>query len=75
MKHLKFLAPIAIGVSMTTFLFSCNSGEEKKADEPAADTATAKAPEPAAPVKPDNIMIVISKVAIWHNWPPWISQS
>lgn len=71
MKQFKFLMPFAMGLSMTAFLFSCNSGEEKKADEPAKDTATAKAPEPpAAPVKPDNIMIIISKVANYAKWLP-----
>ena len=70
MKHFKFLAPIAIGVSMTAILFSCNSGDEKKVDETAVDTTTAKAPEPAAPVKPANIMIVISKVANYAKWLP-----
>ena len=71
MKHFKFLAPIAIGVSMTAILFSCNSGDEKKVDETAVDTTTAKAPEPAAPVKPANIMIVISKVANYAKWLPY----
>lgn len=70
MKHLHFLAPMVIGVSMTTLLFSCNSGEEKKADEPAADTTAVKAPEPAAPVKPANIMIIIHKVANFAKWMP-----
>jgi len=71
MKHFKFLAPVVIGISMTAFLFSCNSGEEKKADEPVADTTTAKAPEPpAAPVKPANIMIVTHKVANFTKFLP-----
>lgn len=71
MKQFKFLMPFAIGVSMTAVLFSCNSGEEKKAEEPAKDTTAVKAPEPpAAPVKPANIMIVISKVANYAKWLP-----
>lgn len=70
MKQFKFLMPLAVGVSMTAVLFSCNSGEEKKAEEPATDTTAAKAPEPAAPVKPDNIMIVIAKVANYVKWLP-----
>lgn len=71
MKQFKFLMPLAVGVSMTALLFSCNSGEEKKAEEPAKDTTAAKAPEqPAAPVKPDNIMIVIHKVANYDKWLP-----
>ena len=70
MKQFKFLMPLAVGVSMTAVLFSCNSGEEKKAEEPAKDTTTAKAAEPAAPVKPDNIMIVIARVANYAKWLP-----
>jgi hypothetical protein len=70
MKQFKFLMPLAVGVSMTAILFSCNSGEEKKAEEPAQDTTTAKATEPAAPVKPDNIMVVIAKVANYAKWLP-----
>lgn len=70
MKQFKFLAPIAIGVSMTALLFSCNNGEEKNADEPAVDTTAAKAPESVAPVKPANIMIVIAKVANYAKWLP-----
>lgn len=63
--------PFAVGVSITAFLFSCNGGEEKKAEEPAKDTTAAKAPEqPAAPVKPDNIMMVIAKVANYAKWVP-----
>jgi hypothetical protein len=62
--------PFAVGVSMTALLFSCNSGEEKKAEEPAKDTTTAKVAEPAAPVKPANIMIVIAKVANYAKWLP-----
>lgn len=69
MKHFKFLAPVAIGVSMAAFLFSCNSGEEKKVDETSADTITTKPPD-AMPVKPANIMIVISKVANYAKWLP-----
>ncbi len=71
MKQFRILAPIAIGVCMTTLLFSCNSGEEKKADESAVDTIAAKAPEPpAAPAKPANIMIVIHKVANFTKFLP-----
>lgn len=71
MKQFKFLMPFAVGVSMTALLFSCNSGEEKKAEEPAKDTTAVKAPEPpAAPVKPDNIMIVIHKVANFTKFLP-----
>src|SRR5689334_1104030 len=71
MKQFKFMMPFAVGVSMTALLFSCNSAEEKKAEEPAKDSSTAKAPPPpAAPVKPDNIMVVIAKVANYAKWLP-----
>lgn len=71
MKQFKFLMPFAVGVSMTAVLFSCNSGGEKKADEPAKDTTAVTTPEPpAAPVKPANIMIVIHKVSNFTKWLP-----
>ncbi len=69
MKQFKFLAPIAIGVSLTAVLFSCNSAEEKKAETP-VDTTAAKPPEPAAPVKPANVMVVMAKVANFAKWLP-----
>ena len=74
MKHFKFLAPIAIGVSMTAILFSCNSGDEKKVDETAADTSTTKAPD-AMPAKPANLMIVMHKVANFAKWLPVFEAS
>jgi uncharacterized protein YeaO (DUF488 family) len=67
MKHFKFLTPVAIGVS--TLLFSCNSADEKKADEPAKDTAAAPAPAPE-PAKPANLMTVIAKVSNFAKWLP-----
>mgnify|MGYP001350207132 CR=1 FL=1 len=71
MKHFKFLTAICFAVGMSVALISCNSGDEKKAEEPAKDSTTAKAPEPAAvPAKPANIMIVISKVANYDKWLP-----
>jgi len=70
MKHVRFFAPLAIGVSMSVLLFSCNSGEEKKAEGPATDT-TAAAPEPPAPpAKPANLMTIIAKVANFDKWLP-----
>jgi hypothetical protein len=66
MKHFKFLAPVAVGVSMTAFLFSCNSGEEKKVDETSADTITTKAPD----AKPANLMMVMHKVSNFAKWLP-----
>jgi hypothetical protein len=71
MKQFRFFAPITIVVSMTAFLFSCNSGDKKKADEPVMDTTAVKAPEPPSePAKPANIMIVIHKVANFTKWLP-----
>ena len=71
MKQFKFLMPFAVGVSMTALLFSCNPGEEKKAEEQAKDNTSAKAPEPpAAPAKPVNLMTVIAKVANFQKWLP-----
>ncbi len=70
MNQFRFLAPIAIGVSMTALLFSCNNGGEKKAADNPVDTTAVKAAEPMAPVKPANIMIVIHKVANFAKWLP-----
>lgn len=70
MKHFKLLTAVCFAAGLSFAVSSCNSGEEKKAEEPAKDTTTAKAPEPAAPVKPANIMIVIAKVANYAKWLP-----
>lgn len=71
MKQFKFFAPIAVAASLTLFLFSCNSGGEKKANETSADTTTAvKALEPAPPSKPGNVLIVQVKVANFEKWKP-----
>ncbi len=69
MKQFKFLMPFAIGVSMTAFLFSCNSGEEKKAEEPAKDT-TAKIQPPPPPPPPPKLMVIMHKVANFAKWLP-----
>lgn len=69
MKQFKFLTAICFAVSMSFIITSCNSGDEKKAEEPAKDTVAAKTPEPpAAPAKPANIMIVTHKVANFAKW-------
>ena len=71
MKHFKFLAPLAIGLGMTGFLFSCNSGEEKKAEDKPADSSTIKAPETTPPpVKPSNLMIITAKLVNFAKWLP-----
>ncbi len=65
MKHFKFFSAIFFAAGLSFAITSCNSGEEKKAEEPVKDsTAT------SAPVKPDNIMVIISKVANYDNWLP-----
>lgn len=70
MKHLKFLSLFALSVSMLFFVFSCNSGEEKKADEPAADsTIAAKTTEPViANAKRGNVLIIQHKVGSFAKW-------
>jgi hypothetical protein len=68
MKHFKFLTAICFAVGMSFSISSCNNGQEKKADEKPADTTAVKAPEPAAPVKPANLMMVMHKVANFAKW-------
>ena len=72
MKQFKFLAPLALFASVVLFIFSCNSGTEKKAEEPAVDTAVAvKTPEPVvAPASPENYLIMTHKVANFAKWQP-----
>ena len=71
MKQFKFLAAIPIIVAL--FFISCNNaGEEKETDKSTAaapDTA-AKPMEPAAPAKPDNVLVIIHKVANYAKWLP-----
>jgi hypothetical protein len=74
MKQFKFLTPLALAATMVLLIFSCNSGTEKKAEEPAVDTTTAaaKTPEPAvvAPAMPDNYLVITHKVANFAKWKP-----
>ena len=72
MKQLKFLAAFVFSVSVSFFIFSCNSEEEKKADETAVDpTMAPKTMEPLiAVVKPANILIIQHKVASFAKWKP-----
>jgi hypothetical protein len=70
MKRLKFLTAISIVAGMSFAITSCNSGEEKKAEETPAETTPAKPAEPATPVKPSNLLLVISKVANYAKWLP-----
>lgn len=75
MKHEKLLA--AIAVAGTLFLSSCNSGGEKKADENATDTSTAKtdtmattttATAATTPSGPTSMMTVKARVANYAKW-------
>jgi len=66
----KFLLSIAYATSIACFLSSCQSGEEKKSDTSAADTAVAvaKPVEPAPAPKPANVVVVKHKVANFAKW-------
>ena len=73
MKQLKFLA--AIPIIMAFCFTSCNnSSEEKKADATTTAPDTTKAATttttPSAPAKPDNMLVVIHKVANYAKWLP-----
>ena len=72
MKQRIFLAKNVIATFLALFLFSCNSGNEKKADEPAMEPTTAKpaetAPTPAPSPKLGNILIIQHKVANFTKW-------
>lgn len=75
MKQIKFLHASAIAVSMALLFVSCSSGGEKQVDETVTtdstmndNSSTMNAPEPAAEVKPGNVMIVKQKVANYAKW-------
>lgn len=68
MKHFKFLTAICFAVGMSVALTSCNSGDEKKAEEIPADTTAAKPAQPAAPVKPGNLALITHKVSNYTKW-------
>lgn len=63
MKQFKFLAAIGFAAAMSFSISSCNNGEEKKADDKAADSAAV-----TAPVKPANLLLVTHKVANYAKW-------
>lgn len=76
MKQSRFLAT-AVAVGMTLFLFSCGSGGDKTANEPATDTTAAttdtaavKPPEPPAAAKPEKLLVIQEKVANFAKWKP-----
>jgi hypothetical protein len=71
MKQLKFLAVALIATSMSLFLSSCGSGDDKKAEEAKNDTSTQKPqepPPPPVPVKPSNVVVIMHKVANYAKW-------
>jgi hypothetical protein len=74
MKQSKFLLTL-LGVSMTFFLISCGSGEDKKSsDSTTTDTTTATttttepAPVNTIVTTPQNMVIVRHKVADFAKW-------
>ena len=72
MKQLKFLIAFVFSISVLSFIFTCNSDEEKKADETAGNTTMPpKTMEPLiVVVKPANILIIQHKVASFAKWKP-----
>lgn len=67
MKQFKFLAAVCFAAGMSFSISSCNSGDEKKIDDKPADSSSVK-PEPMAPAKPANLMVVMHKVANFAKW-------
>ena len=69
MKQVRFLAS-TFATSMLVLLSSCSSGDDTKTEETTATAPTTaeKAPEPAAPAKPANVMIMQFKVADFAKW-------
>ncbi len=74
MKLFRFLTTASVAACMLLFVSSCNSGSEKKAEEPAAADTTAavthavKTPAPAPAVKPPNVLVIKHKVANYAKW-------
>jgi len=72
MKQVKFLATISVA-TVLLFLYSCNSGDDKKTDKASDDTLTEKKEPPPPPVNPPgptNVALVIHKVANYAKWKP-----
>jgi hypothetical protein len=71
MKPSRFLAT-TLAASMSLFLFSCGSGDGKKADEKTADSSQTKQvePPPPPPAKPADLLVVEHKVANYAKWKP-----
>lgn len=73
MKQFKLVQGFILSISIAMLLFSCSSGEEKKADETVADSsATAKNETPTPPATPVsvNLMVIRHKVANYAKWKP-----
>jgi hypothetical protein len=66
MKHFKSFATLFVA-TITIFLGSCNSGEDKKADEKMTDSSTATETT-VTPSGPSSSMIVRHKVADYAKW-------
>jgi hypothetical protein len=72
MKQVKLLATISVAAGML-FLSACNSGDDKKAKEAAADTTVkTETPPPVtpAPQGPTSMMTITHKVANYAKWKP-----
>lgn len=68
MKHYRLLATIFVATGIF-FLGSCNSGKDKKADEPMADSTVTKTETTGtASSGPSSIMIIRHKVADYAKW-------
>ena len=72
MKLFRFLTTASVAACMLLFVSSCNSGSEKKAEEPAAADTTAAVTHtvetPAPAVKPPNVLVIKHKVANYAKW-------
>lgn len=71
MKLVKFFTTISLTAGII-FFSSCNSGKDKEADKPAADSTGTKteATTVTSPSGPTNVMTVKHKVANYASWKP-----
>ena len=69
MKQARFLAT-SFAASMLMLLSSCGSNDDTRTEDTTATAATTseKAPEPTAPAKPSNVMVMQFKVADFAKW-------
>ncbi len=70
MKLLKTLSAITCIAAATALMPSCNSSDEKKADDTKMDSTSMKHDSPMAPAKPANILVVMHKVKDYDKWLP-----